>query len=539
MEYVNGALHINEKKVREITKTKAKEYIETNKVNKANAQSKYIQNARQIAIYRAQIEKGIYSKQFEIDSIQKGIDNLLEENKTIADSCNQYDLLSASLQEATDAYQHWLNAQNASDYGDMMSDTENAIKLISDTFNENSDIYGQVGSKKYQAALELIIPDSIDNNNATAVKQYVDKLKKYFYFDENEAFAGMDIQKFISDSLNAGLMVFDQKSNEYKIAGGKTMEDFAEGLKLSSGMVQAFFDEMQLFGGKFDWSDEAIKTLGDLAIEANEAYEELRKIKTFKNLDVKLDYSDIADTDDQVKAIEDNLDKLTGYKGKLSVDSTQYQQTIAIMQYLFRQKQALEAPAIMNIDVSQVNEKYKEAITLLQDYQKALEDKAALEYFNMDTSSVDKELSETKQKLANLDPALKKELKITTNADEAIKESIKKFDTTNYQKSVKFVADTEEVDKKSEEISEPIDREVHYYSTGIGLLPDSHTLGTIYREVHYYKTGDIELNGTAHASGTAKIGGDWGTAKGGKTLVGELGRKYFASVYSDIYYKFI
>lgn len=539
LEYVNGALHINEKKVREITKTKAKEYIETNKVNKANAQSKYIQNARQIALYRAQIEKGTYEKQYEIDTIKESIDNLLEENKTIAESCNQYDLLSASLQEATDSYEHWLNAQNATDYGDMMSDAESAIKLISDTFNENSDIYGQVGSKKYQAALELIIPDSIDSNNATAVKQYVDKLKKYFYFDENEAFAGMDIQKFISDSLNAGLMVFDQKSNEYKIAGGKTMEDFAEGLKLSSGMVQAFFDEMQLFGGKFDWSDEAIKTLGDLAIEANEAYEELRKIKTFKNLDVKLDYSDIADTDDQVKAIEKNLNKLNVYKSKLSVDSTEYQQTIAIMQYLFRQKQALEAPAVMNIDVSQVNEKYKEAITLLQDYQKALEDKAALEYFNMDTSSVDKELSETKQKLANLDPALKKKLKITTNTDEAIKESIKKFDTTNYQKSVKFVADTEEVEEKSKEISEPIDREVHYYATGVGLLPDSHALGRIEREVHYYKTGDIDLNGTAHASGTAKVGGDWGTAKGGKTLVGELGRKYFASVYSDIYYKFI
>ena len=59
----------------------------------------------------------------------------------------------------------------------------------------------------------------------------------------------------------------------WTIAGQKSMEDFAEGLNLSSGVVQAFFDELQLKGAEFDWADEAIKSFGDLAIEANEAAE--------------------------------------------------------------------------------------------------------------------------------------------------------------------------------------------------------------------------------------------------------------------------
>jgi len=43
--------------------------------------------------------------------------------------------------------------------------------------------------------------------------------------------------------------------------------------------------------------------------------------------------------------------------------------------------------------------------------------------------------------------------------------------------------------------------------------------------VNYVKTGNVSVNGTAHADGTARAGGDWGTAPGGRTLVGELGRE--------------
>lgn len=46
----------------------------------------------------------------------------------------------------------------------------------------------------------------------------------------------------------------------------------------------------------------------------------------------------------------------------------------------------------------------------------------------------------------------------------------------------------------------------------------------ITRYVNYVKTGS-NVSGTAHVGGTARAGGDWGTAPGGSTLVGELGRE--------------
>ena len=65
-------------------------------------------------------------------------------------------MLSASIKEAMGSYQHWLNAQNSSDYGDMADDAVSAIERIRDTFDSNSDIFGNFGSKKFDAAVDFI-----------------------------------------------------------------------------------------------------------------------------------------------------------------------------------------------------------------------------------------------------------------------------------------------------------------------------------------------------------------------------------------------
>lgn len=114
-------MQLNADKVAEIAKAKADEQVAINNTNKALAQSQYLENARQIEQYRQQLQDASFAEGETADSIQSSIDALLDENSAIADTCAQYDLLSASIQEAVGAYQHWLNAQSASDYGDMAS----------------------------------------------------------------------------------------------------------------------------------------------------------------------------------------------------------------------------------------------------------------------------------------------------------------------------------------------------------------------------------------------------------------------------------
>ena len=536
LEYVNGAVQLNEEKVVKITKAKAKEQIAINKSNKAMSNVRYIENARQIEKYTKALSQA--TQQRDKLEWQSKIDSLTKENEEIAEACKQYDFLSKTLQEATDSYQHWLNAQSASDYGDMMSDTEDAIKLISDTLDEASDIYGQFGSKKYQAALDLIIPDSVDHDSITAVKQYMTNLKKYFYFDEDGAIAGMDIQGFIQKSLNAGLMVFDSANQEYKIAGGKTMESFAEGLKLSSGMVQAFFDEMQLYGGKFDWSDEVNKSIDEIYV----GIESIDNLPHFKDINLKLDFSDIDTAEEQIKAIDKEIEKVDRIKATPNINASEIEYANDILILLIRQKQSLEAPVIMDVDTSNVDSKYRDAISLAQEYQQALNDKEILTKLGIDTIDTDKQITEIEGKIKKIDPKIKAELKLDTTNKDGIVEFIKNFDPNKYPKIVKFKADITEVDDASKEVSKPIDRNVRYHAVNLDSLPNH--FSDIVRKVRYEIDGDTDadtgghghVNGTAHASGTAKAGGDWGTAKGGNTLVGELGREIVVDVRTGRWY---
>lgn len=80
------------------------------------------------------------------------------------------------------------------------------------------------------------------------------------------------------------------------------------------------------------------------------------------------------------------------------------------------------------------------------------------------------------------------------------------------------------------------------YVANTSNLPTSFT--PITRTVRYVSTGDTsggnsgrgphDVNGTANALGTALAGGNWGAKTGGMTLVGELGRKHFATLHSDV-----
>ena len=188
------------------------------------------------------------AKSTEAQSIQNSINALLSDNDAIVSQCNQLDLLSASLREATGAYQNWLNKQNGSESGDMFDDAMGALSHIEDvTQNTESDDYGRIGKESYKAAVEFLIPDKIDSQDAEAVSSYIDSIEHYFNHDSEGNRTGLDVAEFCAKATKAGLMELDEASGDYKVAGQRTMEDFAEGLNLSLPMVQAMFGDCLLY----------------------------------------------------------------------------------------------------------------------------------------------------------------------------------------------------------------------------------------------------------------------------------------------------
>lgn len=546
LEYTNGTMQLNADKVKEIAQAKADEQIATNNTNKALEQAKYIENARQIEQLRASLS-GL-NDETEKSDITSQIDSLLAENNSIAASCKQYDLLSSSIKEAMGAYQNFLNAQDASDYGDMANDAVSAVSLIKDTFNEDSDIFGNFGSKKFDAAIDFIVPDSVDSNDLGAIESYMSDFQQYLNFDDNGNASGLNIDKFLENSVNQGLMTLDEASGEYKVAGGKTMESFAEGLNMSSGMVQSFFDELQLKGADFDWSDEAVKSIGDLAIEANQAAEQLRSLDGNSDLKIKMDVSDLSTTEEQISALDSTIAEMDNVKAQPNVDTSSIDNANAVIQYCLTQKQLLSQPDVMRVDTSQVEGEIGNAISLLQQFQDAQNNLEIKQKVGADTSEAEAQVQSLAGEIQGLSPDIKAKLDIDSTSIESIQSSIQGLtaETINVKANVDASAiDGYDPDTKNcDVIYDPktdllptsfsdVSRNVNYVPVTSGL-PES--FGSITRYVNYVKTGDVQLNGTAHAGGTAKAGGDWGTAPGGRTLVGELGQEIVVDPHTGRWY---
>lgn len=540
LEYVNGSMQLNTDKVKELTRAKVDEELATNDAAKAQKQQDYLKNAAEIDTLRKKLEENNFAQGESAEGIQTQIDALLNSNSAIVGECAQIDVLNSALRESIGVYQQWLDAQNGSDYGDMFSDSLNAFQRIKDTYNQDSDIYGDFGSKKFDAAIDFLVPDTVDKNDTDAISSYMSDLNRYLTFDDNGNANGMDISQFCQDAVDKGLMVLDEAGENYQIAGQTTMEDFANGMNLALPLVQAFFDEMQLKGGEFDWADESVQTLGDLAVKASDAADALQATDQFKDMDIQIDVSGMETTEEKVSALDSTIAQMQQAK-TIAIDDSQVQSANDIIQYCVQQKQALNEPAVMSVDTSLVQGQVGEAVSLLQQFQQAQNELEVQTAIGVDTSEAESKVAGLASEIQGIDPHITAALEIDTSNTETITASIAAlspevmvkagidesavigYTPNDKDATVKYHLDSSAVDGYS---PPNFNRTVTYTISTIGTPPSGGTHG---------------LNGTAHAAGnfkmqhaygTAMANGSWAAKQGGTTLVGELGREIVVDPYS-------
>lgn len=552
LEYNNGALQLNAEKVNELVKAKAEEQIAHNDASKAIAQTEYLDNAAEIKRLRAELS-GLGEDEEDLRAeINANIDSLLADNDSLRMICSQYDVMSASLREATSAYQHWLNAQSASQTGDMFDSALSAMQHINNTLNNTeSDLYGRVGRSDYQAAIDFIIPESVDSDDAAAVNSYLDSISDMFTYDESGNQTGLNIANFCQKAVDAGLMVLNEAGTAYEIAGGKTMEDFANGLNLALPLVQAMFGELQEFGAEFDWADEATKTIGDLAVTATEAAEALRSIDGNETLKLNIDVTDLESNEEKLSALQATIEEMQNLKVKPGVDPSEIEYANQIIEYCLAQKQLLTAPDVMKVDTSVVEGSLGNAIALMQQFvslQNQIEMGKALD---IDTSSAEADLASVASAIQGLDPNVAMALQIDTTSIDTISESISNLTadiivTAGVDESAVIGFQQAEHDAEGTVTWGNDTAEVDAYSTAMKYAEGTVNWGNNTSNVrtHFTATGTVNwsnggsgsVNGTAHASGTARASGDWGTAPGGETLVGELGTEIVVDPHTGRWY---
>lgn len=557
LEYTNGTLQLNAEKVRDLALAKAEEEKATIRETKAADVSKYKEQAEQIEKLKTAIKNGSLSRAEEVDNAYATIEALRKSNEAIAEGCEQYNLYTAAIDEANGAYQRWLDAQSGSDYGDMADDAASAAKNITDTFDSENEIYGNFGSKKYKAAVEFIIPDSINPEDTDAINNYMNSISDYFAKDENGAIEGLNLQTFLDNAVKNGLMTATTQEDgkiKYDIVPNISTEDFAEQLNLSKEMVQAFFDESQLKGFKFDFSGEAVKDINDLAVRAYAARDALTSLENYKDLQINLDVDGLNTTDEKIKSLDDTIRQVSDIRGTVSIDSAEANEAATIISYCVAQKQQLTAPDILRVDTSKLSDDMGLAISLLQEFQNSQYDLELRQTLNLDTTEAQEKVDSLFSKLQNNSTVAY--LGVDTSSVENALNSIKSLtsDTlvTQYGIDASAIQGYKADDTKANVLYEPdtsnLPKEIHtpgvvHYTADTFGLPT--TLPPIYQNVvrtisetttNAQKIGMGILGGVIMANGTAHADGYWGTDKTETALTGELGRELVVNPSSGRWY---
>lgn len=134
--------------------------------------------------------------------------------------------------------------------------------------------------------------------------------------------------------------------------------------------------------------------------------------------------SDLETTEEKCSALDDTISEMNSVKAKVGVDLSEVDQANTIIQYCVAQKQQLEAPAVMNVDVSQVSGKIGEAVGLLQEFQTAQNTLQMQETLGMDTSEAQANVEAVADKIKGLDTNVKATLSIDDSSIDTIQDSI-------------------------------------------------------------------------------------------------------------------
>lgn len=251
IEYANGVLQLNAERAREIENIALENKIKSLTEAMEEETEQYRKNNQTISLYEQLLgdkNEAIYNG---TTITRLMLDDLKAENDSIASNSKRYEYYIQKLREANGTYQDWLNAQNSPVSGTMFTDANNALEAIKEGLKT-----GRVGSEKYLAALDFVVPENIDKEDRSAVKKYISELEKYFKED------GEGVNYFIDQSEALGLMK-KEADGTYSFVNKKA-DEFAEKLGLAEDVVRAMFSELKMFGWKFEWDDEVETTTADL-----------------------------------------------------------------------------------------------------------------------------------------------------------------------------------------------------------------------------------------------------------------------------------
>ena len=272
LEYVNGQLVINRDRYNEVTNALLQETLaEIDATAKAIILSDEYQNL-------ARNEANLTNEQ------KKRLNEL---NVEIA----SYSALANELQNATSAYQRFMNASSDDSKG-RYAQAVSALQVITDTLeNTESDIYGKIGREHFKLAVDFVLGENVDIDTAE-FNRGLEKVKRYLTKD------AQGVTNFYDDLVSHGII--DATTGAFDT----TITEISNTLGISQEAVRALMEELERYQKEpFDWKkldpgSEAenavseIETLQEATEQAQEAAAALQaQIEEVGRTQVTLDVS--------------------------------------------------------------------------------------------------------------------------------------------------------------------------------------------------------------------------------------------------------
>ena len=558
LDFENGYVKLNTDMAKKITQAKIDEAEANIKLAYSQNQMKYSQVKADLEALNTAVQQNGELEGENAEQVEKARAELEAQSKQLRENCRNLQMQYSLLVQSSGAYQDWVNAQNATESGDMYDSIINAKKAIAEGLKN-----GKIGTEKFKAAVELTIPEDYQGD----IAKYMKRLNRYFKQASDGSADASGLNNFLKDSIKAGLMSKDAK-DQITIAANKTTKDFADALHLSMEDVQSIWGELQEYGWEFDWGSllgnpvdnlrmqiddiqDQMDALGDDAENSpvwqalNEQLTDLQK--KLKETFTGMDSSEINQTIDEI------IEEAKKANGQLTDSQADALYEMGRVHNMYDLKEAqdklTEAQKEYNAAVKeneQSDGEYKDMSGVATELQNAQDQVTkltqakeklgeptpieiqtfAVKYAAGEIDGIQHDAKETTEMLANIGCSVD-----TTQAQSDIETQNQMADEfRNKLDNVPVTLDTSTCETKISTVSKALDGLKKDIPVTLNFGIKGTLITGIANGLSYSKGGgSSKTKGTGHAAGTPN-------APGGKTLVGEIGNELVVNPHTGKWY---
>lgn len=563
LDFENGYVKLNTDMAKKITQAKIDEAEANIKLAYSQNQMKYSQVKADLEALNTAVQQNGKLEGENAEQVEKARSELEAQSKQLRENCRNLQMQYSLLVQSSGAYQDWVNAQNATESGDMYDSIIKARQTIAEGLKN-----GKIGTEKFKAAVELAIPEDYQGD----IAKYMKRLNRYFKQASDGSADASGLNNFLKDSIKAGLMSKDAK-DQITIAANKTTKDFADALHLSMEDVQSIWGELQEYGWEFDWGSLLGNPVDNLRMQIDDIQDQMNALgegaenspvwqalnEQLTDLKEKLKETfSSADASQIDQSIEDIIDEATKANGVLTESQTDTIRATGRAQNLYDLAKAQE-------ELTEKQKEYNEALNSQSSYDVDGNGKDNLDKLTAELQQAQDKVTELTQKKEQLkDPT---PLEISTFALDYAQGRIDGVEhtakeTTQMLSDIGLTVDASQAQSEIDEQNQKADQFTKTLSN-VPVTLDTSTcqtkIATVSKAIDGLKrevpitlnfgvagtvlsvfSGGLTVSGSKSKS--SKSSTNTGTAAGtpnshgGKTLVGEIGNELVVNPHTGKWY---